>query len=130
MLCIPLECSRAYEAQDGEIVADCPRTGRRNSGRCNGDRRPIASVWRGFGCGELQFAGCEPVSEPRDSIMSEISDPSIARYDCEDGGYPVLEFKLRGDVSRVLDTLQCTAARDGPIPLSMYAVLPGLDTLM
>lgn len=47
--------------------------------------------------------------EVRDSVMSEISDPNIARHDCEDGGYPVLEFKLRGTASEVLDTLQCAS---------------------
>jgi hypothetical protein len=45
----------------------------------------------------------------RDSIVSEIADPGITRYDCGDGGYPILEFKLQGDSSKVLKTLQCTS---------------------
>jgi hypothetical protein len=44
----------------------------------------------------------------RDSISSELSEAVIQRYDCEDGGYPVLEFQFIGDRQAVLGILQCS----------------------
>ena len=50
----------------------------------------------------------------RDSISSEISEAVIQRYDCEDGGYPVLEFHFIGDRQEVLGPLQCSVYETWP----------------
>lgn len=43
----------------------------------------------------------------RDSVSAEISQAAIQEYDCEDGGYPVLDFVISGQPARVLETLEC-----------------------
>jgi hypothetical protein len=50
----------------------------------------------------------------RDSIASEISEAVIQRYDCEDGGYSVLEFHFVGDRQAVLGILQCSVDETWP----------------
>jgi hypothetical protein len=44
----------------------------------------------------------------RDSLSADITESVIQQYDCEDGGYPVLEFVISGQPGRVLETLECT----------------------
>ena len=43
----------------------------------------------------------------RDSLSAEITEPVIQQYDCEDGGYPVLDFVISGQPARVLEGLEC-----------------------
>ncbi len=43
----------------------------------------------------------------RDSVSAEISEAAIQQYDCEDGGYPVLDFVISGQPARVLEALEC-----------------------
>jgi hypothetical protein len=48
----------------------------------------------------------------RDSVSAEISQAAIQQYDCEDGGYPFLEFVVSGQPARVLETLDCANPLD------------------
>jgi hypothetical protein len=43
----------------------------------------------------------------RDSLSADITESVIQQYDCEDGGYPVLDFVISGQPARVLETLEC-----------------------
>ena len=65
----------------------------------------------------------------RDSISTEIGEPTIQQYDCEDGGYPVLDFTITGQPVRILDILQCSASQQNQTSTTYRCTSPRIGYL-